>query len=105
MPVFKQNPRGYPHDGQAEHIDAADIAAAAGYSPNYLSRKFRKSVGTGIHEYLVFIRLQCAALELMATDDSITEIAFRCGFSDSNYFKDAFKKKYGVTPRAYRKRK
>lgn len=86
-----------------EHIDAADIAAAAGYSPNYLSQKFRKSVGVGIHEYLVFIRLQYAALELITTNDSITEIAFRCGFSDSNYFKDAFKKKYGVTPRAYRK--
>ena len=86
-----------------EHIGASEIAAAAGYSPNYLSHKFRKSVGIGIHEYLVFIRLQYAALELVTTTHSITEIAFRCGFSDSNYFKDAFKKKYGVTPRAYRK--
>ena len=86
-----------------EHISAEDIAAAAGYSPNYLSVKFRKAVGIGIHEYLMFIRLQAAALELVTTDDSITEIAFRCGFSDSNYFKDAFKKKYGVSPREYRK--
>ena len=86
-----------------EHITAADIAAAAGYSPNYLSQKFRKSVGVGIHEYLTIIRLQNAALELVTTTDSITEIAFRCGFSDSNYFKDAFKRKYGVTPRDYRK--
>ena len=81
----------------------ADIAAAAGYSPNYLSRKFREAAGIGVHEYLVFIRLQHAALELITTDDSVTEIALRCGFSDSNYFKDAFKKRYGVTPRAYRK--
>lgn len=87
-----------------EKIDSADIAAAAGYSPNYLSRKFRKSVGTGIHEYLVFVRLRYAALELLTTSYSITDIAFRCGFSDSNYFKDAFKKNYGVTPREYRKR-
>lgn len=87
-----------------ESVTTADIAAAAGYSPNYLSKKFRSSVGVGIHEYLMFIRLQHAAYELAATDDLITEIAFRCGFSDSNYFKDAFKKKYGVTPRAYRKR-
>ena len=86
-----------------EHITTADIAAAAGYSPNYLTHKFKESVGVGIHEYLVFIRLQKAAHELISTTDTITEIAFRCGFSDSNYFKDAFKKKYGVTPRAYRK--
>ncbi|MDE7276113.1 MAG: AraC family transcriptional regulator, partial [Lachnospiraceae bacterium] len=86
-----------------EHITTADIARAADYSPNYLSRKFREAVGIGVHEYLLFIRLRHAALELLATDDSVTEIALRCGFSDGNYFKDAFKKKYGVTPRAYRK--
>ncbi|MDE5679282.1 MAG: helix-turn-helix transcriptional regulator [Lachnospiraceae bacterium] len=86
-----------------EYLTMADIAEAAGYSPNYLSRKFREAAGIGVHEYLVFIRLQHAALELITTDNSITEIALRCGFSDSNYFKDAFKKRYGVTPRAYRK--
>ena len=86
-----------------EAITTADVAAAAGFSPNYLSHKFREAAGVGVHEYLTFIRLQHAALELMSTDDSITEIAFRCGFSDSNYFKDAFKRKYGLTPRNYRK--
>ena len=75
----------------------------AGFSPNYLSRKFREAVGIGVHEYLVFIRLRSAAGELVSTDSSVTEIALRCGFSDSNYFKDAFKKKYGMTPRMYRK--
>ena len=86
-----------------DDISAADIAKAAGYSPNYLSRKFREAAGIGVHEYLMFIRLQRAALELVSTDDSVTEIALRCGFSDGNYFKDAFKKKYGVTPSKYRK--
>lgn len=87
-----------------EQITTADVAAAAGFSPNYLSRKFRAAAGIGVHEYLTFIRLQHAALELVSTDDSITEIAFHCGFSDSNYFKDAFKRKYGLTPREYRKK-
>ena len=86
-----------------DDISAADIAKAAGYSPNYLSRRFREAAGIGVHEYLMFIRLQRAALELVSTDDSVTEIALRCGFSDGNYFKDAFKKKYGVTPSKYRK--
>ena len=48
-------------------------------------------------------RASAAAQELLATRDSITVIALRCGFSDSNYFKDVFKKKFGVTPREYRK--
>jgi len=86
-----------------QQITAADIAAASGFSPNYLSRKFREATGIGVHDYLVFIRLRNAAFELISTDDSVTDIALRSGFSDSNYFKDAFKKKYGVTPREYRK--
>lgn len=86
-----------------QQITSGDIAAAAGFSPNYLSRKFREAAGIGVHDYLVFIRLRNAAFELLSTDDSVTDIALRSGFSDSNYFKDVFKKKYGMTPREYRK--
>ena len=84
-------------------VTTADIAGAVNFSPNYLSRKFRMATGIGLHEYLVFIRLHHAAQELISTTDSITTIALRCGFSDSNYFKDSFKKRYGMTPRAFRK--
>jgi len=93
----------YINDHFRQQITAADIAAAAGFSPNYLSRKFREAAGIGVHDYLVFIRLRAAAFELISTQNSVTEIALHCGFSDSNYFKDAFKKKYGMTPRNYRK--
>ena len=93
----------YISDHYMEPISAADIASAAGFSPNYLSKRFREAAGIGVHEYLMFVRLQHAALDLVSTSDSITEIALRSGFSDSNYFKDAFKKKYGITLSAYRK--
>ena len=93
----------YISEHYMEFISTQDVAKAVGFSPNYLSRKFRTVTGIGLHEYLVFVRLHHAAQELMGTSDSITTIALRCGFSDSNYFKDSFKKKYGVTPRNYRK--
>ena len=92
----------YINEHFRQQLTSAQIAAAAGFSPNYLSRKFREAAGIGVHEYLVFVRLRAAALELVSTDHSVTEIATHCGFSDSNYFKDAFKKKYGVPPREYR---
>ena len=93
----------YISEHYAQNISTQDVADAVGFSPNYLSRKFRMAAGIGLHEYLVFVRLHHAAQELVSTTDSITEIALRCGFSDSNYFKDSFKKKYGVTPRYYRR--
>ena len=87
----------------AEEITTEDVAKAVGFSPNYLSRKFKEACGLGVHGYISFIRLRHAAMELIGTDDTVTDIALRCGFSDSNYFKDAFKLAYGVTPREYRK--
>ena len=91
------------NDHFRQSIKATDIASASGFSPNYLSRKFRLATGIGVHEYLMLVRLRTAALELSSTDLTITQIAIHCGFSDSNYFKDAFKEKYGRTPRDYRK--
>ena len=85
-----------------EPVTAEQIAGAAGFSINYLSRKFRQAAGMGVHEYLAYVRLHQAALELVETPDLIIDIALRCGFTDANYFKDCFKKHYGVSPRAYR---
>jgi AraC-like DNA-binding protein len=70
--------------------------------PDYLTKKFRQATGTGVHEYLRFLRLQQAALELAETKETVTEIALRCGFSDGNYFKDCFRKKHDMSPRAFR---
>ena len=44
-----------------------------------------------------------AANMLVETKDSITEIATYCGYQDSNYFGDVFKKIIGVSPNKYRK--
>ena len=42
---------------------------------------------------------------LGSTDLPVGEIAYACGFNDSNYFSYKFKKTYGVTPRFVKKRK
>jgi AraC-like DNA-binding protein len=56
----------------------------------------------GMKEYLTYIRLKHAAMELLSTNHTITDVALNSGFSNSNYFKDAFKKTYNVSPREYR---
>ena len=45
--------------------------------------------------------VQTCALPI--SDMSITQIAENCGFDDSNYFGDCFKKIKGMSPREYRK--
>ena len=70
---------------------------------SYFSRKFKLCTGFGYKEYLITVRIIEACRLLLNTDMSITQIAENCGFDDSNYFGDCFKKIKGMSPREYRK--
>jgi AraC-like DNA-binding protein len=78
------------------------LAKKTGLSPSYFSKRFHLITGMGMKEYLTYVRLKHAEDELISTSHSIKEIARNSGFSDSNYFKDAFRKEYGLSPRSYR---
>lgn len=79
-----------------------NLAKRANLSPTYFSKKFHNITGMGMKEYLTYTRLQHASMELLSTRHSITDVAMNSGFSNSNYFKDAFKKMYNVSPREFR---
>ena len=87
----------------SEPLSLESLARAAGLSPSYFSRRFKIVTGMRTMEYINYIRLTKASQELLSTDHTITEVAMHSGFSDSNYFKDSFRRSYGLSPRAYRK--
>ncbi len=92
----------YITDHFNQPITLEQLSEMVNLSPSYFSKKFHHTLGMGMKEYLNYERLKHASLELLSTKHSVTEIAINSGFSDGNYFKDAFKKIYGVSPRAYR---
>lgn len=60
-------------------------------------------INGGIAAFVKSIRLTHAKKLLTTTDFSLHDIALRTGFSNNNYFSKAFKQKYGVTPKKFKK--
>lgn len=86
-----------------EPISLADIASIEFLSESYLSRIFRRSLNQTFTEYIVSVRLDHARRSLLNTRDSVTEIAYACGFKSTNSFIHYFGQYYGTTPGQYRK--
>lgn len=80
-----------------------DIAREANLSPYYFVRVFKAETGKTPYEYLISLRIEKACFLLGGKDNNITEISYRCGFSNPSHFSSVFKKAMGVTPTKYRK--
>ena len=106
----------YIYEHYADNLSLEYVADKFNLSRSYLSKKFKTATGLdlrlnseqetysfGFKEYIINVRIQNACNLLLETNKSITDIAFECGFNDSNYFGDAFRKAKGISPHKYRK--
>lgn len=84
-------------------ITMAATAELFNMSESSLSKKFKAFTGFRFREYLINVRTHAAADLLVNTSLSITEIADKCGFADSNTMGGTFKKIMGEAPGSYRK--
>ena len=66
-------------------------------------RKFRELTGITPLQYVMNKRLAAAEDLLHNSDMTIDEIAYQCGFYDSNHFNKHFKAAYGTSPGKFRR--
>lgn len=85
-----------------EPITLNELASREYLSSTYLSRYFKKVTGYGFLQYLTEVRLKHALQDLIHSSHSITEIAFKNGFSSQKHFSNIFKLRFGQTPTTYR---
>jgi AraC-like DNA-binding protein/mannose-6-phosphate isomerase-like protein (cupin superfamily) len=88
----------------SQNISAKDVSKVCLMSYNYFTTRFKQLLGHSFSSHLNSVRLRHAEYDLMATDKSITEIAYDCGFSSTSYFISMFSKHKNTTPQNYRKK-
>ncbi len=84
-----------------DNLSLESLSSKYSISPCHLSKLFKKITGVGLNEYITIARISKAQELLETADLSVTQIAHQCGFNDSNYFTQVFKKINGVTPKKY----
>ena len=78
------------------------LAKRIGYTPYYLSRKFKEETGKGIKDYIKALRLEKAKTLLATTNMTVADIADELKFCSSSYFSSEFKSVFGILPQKYR---
>jgi len=84
-------------------ISLDDLARIAGLSSKYFCRYFRLITNRTPIDYLNYYRIDRAGYLLQQQKNSVTEIAYECGFNDISYFIRCFKKYKNTTPYQYAK--
>ena len=91
------------------HLDNPDLTVdslveEAGISRSALFKKIKTLIGISPMELIKNIRLKKAAELVKEGSCNFTQIAYKTGFNDSQYFSKCFKQIYGVTPTEYKRK-
>ena len=83
-------------------LTSTDVAAQFGYHEDYLARLFRKNLNCTMKQYIIKTRMAYLKTQLLSTDLSLKEIAWKAGFQEYKYFLKFFTIHEGMTPTAFR---
>jgi AraC family transcriptional regulator len=83
-------------------IRVRDLAHLVGLSNSYFCHAFKRRYGLTVHVYLTCRRIETAQRLMLATNESLSEIALSCGMSDQAHFTRAFRRIVGETPNRWR---
>lgn len=80
-----------------------ELEKLTGTNSKHLNAAFKACAGTTVYEYLREERMKEAKSLLQQTHLSVQDVSHQVGFADSANFSTAFKERFGLTPRDFRK--
>jgi AraC-like DNA-binding protein len=87
--------RGQP--GTADNVSRKALSGISGLSQSRFMHVFTESVGVPLRPYILWLRLQRAACDLI-NGASVTTAAHNAGFSDAAHLTRTFRRMLGMTP-------
>lgn len=78
------------------------LAAVSGLSRYHFLRSFQRLVGATPRQYVLHVRLVAAAHKLIASSESVAQIALEVGFNDLSHFYCLFVERFGLPPARWR---
>ena len=83
-------------------VSLAEVAKLNNMTEVSFSRFFKARTGITFMDSLLEVRLGNASRLLIDTTQSVSEVAYNCGFNNISNFNRLFKKKKGCTPKEFR---
>ena len=102
-PAWLERARELVHARFRERLRASEVADEVSVHPVHLSRNFREHYGVPLSSYIRRLKLEWVAEQLVSSDEPISNLALRAGFSDQSHLTRRFKRRFGVTPARYRR--
>lgn len=91
----------YIHTHLDEKLDINHLAGISNFSPYHFHRIMRAHLNESLMAYVIRLRLDHAAMLILNTGFSVSDIAYRVGYDVPSSFNKAFKKRFTVAPTEY----
>ncbi len=84
------------------HLFGRNVSQTMRFKPFTVASKLEALTGCSPNKFIRIIRLNRSKELLKTSDNSISSIAFECGYNDPAYFSRVFKQEHNVTPQEWR---
>ena len=94
----------YVEKNYTEKLSLTAISRKYNYTLQHVSTLFKQEVGMNFQEYVQSVRIKESCRLLINTNQKVSDIATRVGYTNIKYFNEVFKRHMEMTPRDFRKK-
>lgn len=93
----------FMHANVERNFTLHELASEAGYSESYFCRQFVRQTGYSPIDYFIRVKINKAAVYLLKTSLTVSQIASKLGFRSPDYFSRTFRRVVGISATEFRK--